>query len=178
LHQEDFCQALGIQPELKYAAEGGPTFKVGFQLLRDATSRPALEVLKLLDAAIFQLIVGNADAHGKNYSLLYAPTETILAPLYDLMCTIAYPEVSAKLAMKIAGLATIEDLKSPPWAQFAADTGLGAAFVRRRVSELAETASTHAGEAAASLEDGFDSQALQSYGALVVARAEAVAKSI
>lgn len=106
-------------------------------MLRDATSRPALEVLKLLDAAIFQLIVGNADAHGKNCSLLYGPEETVLAPLYDLMCTIAYPDVAPKLAMKIAELATIEDLKMAPWTQFAADTGLGGAFVRRRTAELA-----------------------------------------
>lgn len=34
LHQEDFCQALGIPPEHKYAVEGGPTFRTGFALLR------------------------------------------------------------------------------------------------------------------------------------------------
>ncbi|MDZ4777129.1 MAG: type II toxin-antitoxin system HipA family toxin [Alphaproteobacteria bacterium] len=178
LHQEDFCQALGIPPELKYAAEGGPTFKVGFQLLRDATSRPALEVLKLLDAAIFQLIVGNADAHGKNYSLLYGPDGAVLAPLYDLLCTIAYPGVSPKLAMKIAGLATIEDLKVAPWTQFASDTGLGGAFVRRRVSELAESVRSHARDVAALLERGFDADALGRYRDIVVSRAEAVASSV
>jgi len=69
LHQEDFCQALGIPPERKYAAEDGPTFKACFDLLRRATTVPALAVLSLLDAAIFNLIAGNADAHGKNFSL-------------------------------------------------------------------------------------------------------------
>lgn len=179
LHQEDFCQALGIPPEHKYAAEGGPTFKVGFKLLRDATSRPALEVLKLLDAAIFQLVVGNADAHGKNYSLLYGPDETVLAPLYDLMCTVAYPDVAPKLAMKIAGLAIIEDLKVAPWTQFAADTGLGGAFVRRRVSELASAAIEHAGEVADSLaDDGFDAFEIDRFASIVTERADAVANSV
>lgn len=179
LHQEDFCQALGIPPEHKYAAEGGPTFKVGFQLLRDATSRPALEVLKLLDAAIFQLIVGNADAHGKNYSLLYGPDGTVLAPLYDLMCTIAYPDVAPKLAMKIAGLATIEDLKMAPWTQFASDTGLGGAFVRRRTGELGSEAIKHAHDVAGSLSgDGFNASELNRFANIVMQRAEAVAASV
>ena len=57
--------------------------------------------LKLLDAAIFNLIAGNADAHGKNFSLLHADAGTCLAPLYDLLTTIVYPELSPRLAMKI-----------------------------------------------------------------------------
>jgi serine/threonine-protein kinase HipA len=68
LHQEDFCQALGIPPEQKYAAEGGPTFRSSFDLLRRGTTRPAVATLALLDAAIFNLIVGNAT--------FYAPRST------------------------------------------------------------------------------------------------------
>ena len=70
IHQEDFCQALGVPPETKYASEGGPTFKDCFELLRRVAARPAGDVLKLLDAVIFNLIAGNADAHGKNFSIL------------------------------------------------------------------------------------------------------------
>lgn len=73
LHQEDFCQALGVPPARKYASEGGPTFARCFELVRRVCTRPAREVLKLLDAAILQMLLGNADAHGKNYSLLARP---------------------------------------------------------------------------------------------------------
>src|SRR3546814_14743477 len=52
LHQEDFAQALGVPSNRKYASEGGPTFRDGFALLRQAATRPAREVLKLADAAI------------------------------------------------------------------------------------------------------------------------------
>ena len=38
IHQEDFCQALGVPPETKYASEGGPTFKDCFELLRPRPS--------------------------------------------------------------------------------------------------------------------------------------------
>ena len=69
IHQEDFCQALGVPPETKYASEGGPTFKDCFELLRRIVARPAVDVLKLLDAVIFNVMAGNADAHGKNFSI-------------------------------------------------------------------------------------------------------------
>lgn len=137
IHQEDFCQALGISTEHKYASEGGPTFKTSFELLRRSATRPAIEVLKMLDAAIFNLIVGNADAHGKNYSLLYRQDDTILAPLYDLLCTTAYPELSPSLAMKIGKCAMIEDIDASTWDKFSNDAGLAAPFVRRRVKDLA-----------------------------------------
>ncbi len=138
LHQEDFCQALGMPPEAKYASEGGPTFKEAFALLRRVAARPAVEVLKLLDAAIFNLIVGNADAHGKNYSLLYRPEGIGFAPLYDLLCTVAYPQVHAKLAMKVGKRATLEEFTPATWTDFAREIGMGAPFVRRRASALAE----------------------------------------
>src|SRR3546814_16968302 len=70
LHQEDFAQALGVPSNRKYASEGGPTFRDGFALLRQAATRHAREVLKLADADLFNLIIGTADAQSKNYRSL------------------------------------------------------------------------------------------------------------
>ncbi len=103
IHQEDFCQALAINPERKYSGEGGPTLTNCFALLRRVSLRPAVDVLKLLDAVIFNLVAGNADAHGKNYSILYDEDGPRLAPLYDLLATVAYPELSKGMAMKTGG---------------------------------------------------------------------------
>jgi serine/threonine-protein kinase HipA len=71
LHQEDFCQAQGIVSEMKYQKEGGPSLKQCFALLRTVSSTPVLDLQRLLDAVIFNYLVGNNDAHGKNFSLLY-----------------------------------------------------------------------------------------------------------
>src|SRR3546814_2572382 len=95
-----------------YASEGGPTFRDGFALLRQAATRPAREVLKLADAAIFNLIIGNADAHAKNYSLLRRDNgQVVLAPLYDLVATHMWPELSAKLAMRFGRAPILEDVE-------------------------------------------------------------------
>jgi len=176
LHQEDFCQALGIPPEQKYAAEGGPTFKTGFDLLRRATAVPAVAVLALLDAAIFNLIVGNADAHGKNFSLLYQAAGVTLAPFYDLLSTVAYPDLSPNLAMKIAKRSTLEEIGPATWPAFADDNGLAAPFVRRRVKELtaavvAQVPSLPDSQALAIL----NAAALKEYAVLIATRAERLA---
>lgn len=138
LHQEDFCQALGLLPHRKYAADGGPTAGHCFELVRRVCSQPAVEVLKLLDAFVFHALIGNADAHGKNYSLLYRGVAVELAPLYDLLSTLAYPELDTRFAMRIGGRATLEALRAGDWDRFARTAGMGAPFVRRRVRELAD----------------------------------------
>lgn len=178
LHQEDFCQALGIVPERKYAAEGGPTFKTGFDLLRRATTVPAVAVLAFLDAAIFNLIVGNADGHGKNFSLLYQTSGVSLAPFYDLLSTVAYPDLSPNLAMKIAKRATLEEIGPTTWTAFADDIGLAASFIRRRVRELSESVSGHVRTlpASAALAE-LDASALKEYAVLISSRSERLART-
>ena len=140
LHQEDFCQALGIPPEIKYQSEGGPGLADSFTLIRDVSSAPALDLIALLDAVIFNLLIGNHDAHAKNFSLLYMPDRSIrLAPLYDLVCTVYYPELTDKMAMKIGGEARSALTYPRQIERFAADAGLAAAQTRSRVSALTET---------------------------------------
>ncbi|AWW72939.1 phosphatidylinositol kinase [Erythrobacter sp. KY5] len=140
LHQEDFAQALGVPSNRKYAAEGGPTFRDSFALLRSAATRPAREVLKLADAAIFNLIIGNADAHAKNYSLLRLEAgEVVLAPLYDLVATHMWKELSPKLAMRFGRAATLEEFDGENVVRFAEEAGLGAPYIRRRIGELAQS---------------------------------------
>jgi len=71
LHQEDFCQALGVVPEMKYQNEGGPDLAQCFELVRHAARPSAPQILRLFDYVIFNALIGNHDAHAKNFSLLY-----------------------------------------------------------------------------------------------------------
>ncbi|HQS83725.1 MAG: phosphatidylinositol kinase [Alphaproteobacteria bacterium 16-39-46] len=101
LHQEDFCQALGIMPEMKYEREGGPSVPQCLKLIQDYSLHPATDQLAFIERLIFNYLIGNADAHGKNHSFLYKNKMPILAPAYDLLCTALYPNLSPKMAMKV-----------------------------------------------------------------------------
>lgn len=138
IHQEDFCQALGIAPEYKYQNEGGPSLVDCFALVRKAARPAALYLPKLLDGVIFNTFIGNHDAHAKNYSLVYGDGGTTLAPFYDLLSTAVYPELTAKMAMKIGGYYEFQDVMPRHWERFAKEASLSAPQVRRRVLELAD----------------------------------------
>jgi serine/threonine-protein kinase HipA len=143
VHQEDFCQALGVVPETKYQREGGPSLKDCFRLLREVSIAPVIDLVRLLDAVIFNYLVGNNDAHGKNFSLLYprAGIEDVqvrLAPLYDLVSTIYYPELSQEMAMKIGGEYSSANVTPQSFEKLAEEAGLAKPLVRRRVPELAD----------------------------------------
>src|ERR1035441_7201507 len=102
IHQYDFCQAQNIVSEMKYQKEGGPSLKQCFRLLREVSNAPVIDLARLLDAVIFNYLVGNNDAHGKNFSLLYHGVGTVnleirLAPIYDVVSTIYYPELSKEI---------------------------------------------------------------------------------
>lgn len=137
IHQEDTCQALGYPTRVKYQAEGGPALPELFELLTRHAARPALDRLMLLRATIFNVLIGNADAHAKNFSLLHLPRGVTLAPLYDLLSTLVYPDLSPRYAMKIGSKATFDDIHPRHWDAFADASGLAKPQVRRALAEVA-----------------------------------------
>ena len=98
IHQEDFCQATGVAPESKYEEDGGPSLLRIAGILRDVAAPDSFE--RLLEAVTFNALIGNGDAHAKNFSLLHTEDGALtMAPLYDLMCTLYYGD--DRLAMYI-----------------------------------------------------------------------------
>jgi serine/threonine-protein kinase HipA len=137
-HQEDFCQALGIVSEHKYQNEGGPGLAQCFALLRSATRPSAPNTLKLLDYVVFNALIGNHDAHGKNFSLLYTQAGGVLTPLYDALCTAVYPTLTDKMAMKIGSKYKFSEVMARHWEQFATEAALSPALVKKRILDIAK----------------------------------------
>lgn len=97
IHQEDLCQATGNPPANKYQDDGGPSLR-DLAAILSATDPGSLPTL--LRAVVLHTLVGNGDAHGKNYSLLHEPSGALrMAPLYDVMSTLYYRD--DRLAMYI-----------------------------------------------------------------------------
>lgn len=142
IHQEDFCQALGRAPEVKYQGEGGPLVRDVVRLLRSGwSSAPARDVLAFVDQLMFNVIIGNADAHGKNYSLLYQGRTRRLAPGYDLVSTVYWPALSKSPAMKIGGSDSVDSICYGHWRKMAVELNLGLAQTFRRLRDLCDRVS-------------------------------------
>jgi serine/threonine-protein kinase HipA len=101
LHQEDFCQALSVPPENKYEREGGPGISACLDEIQKDSVQPIADRIAFLNTVIFNYLIGNSDAHGKNFSFLHEQGKPCLAPSYDLLSTAVYPDLSNKMAMKI-----------------------------------------------------------------------------
>ena len=139
LHQEDFCQALGVGRERKYETDGGISFSECFRLLREVSTEPALDAEQLLRWQIFNYLAGNSDGHGKNLSLLYHKDGAIrLAPFYDLVCTRAIERIDPKLALAIGGEHIPGNIQAVHWQKLAAALDIKFGYLQTLVSETTE----------------------------------------
>jgi serine/threonine-protein kinase HipA len=142
IHQEDFCQALAILPDLKYQNDGGPSAKAIAGVLKDSSSEVMTDLWRFAEALAFNWLIAGTDAHAKNYSLLLAARAQVrLAPLYDLASSLPYPaEVNphkAKLAMKIGSKYKIKDVVGRHWSACARELGLPPAELLERIGTMA-----------------------------------------
>ncbi|MBI4604308.1 MAG: type II toxin-antitoxin system HipA family toxin [Planctomycetes bacterium] len=137
VHQEDFCQALGLLPSEKYESEGGPGLVRCFELIARHSSRSLLDRKALIRWVIFDALIENADGHAKNLSLLHAPEGIRLAPFYDVLCTAVYAELSRKLAMKVGGENRPDWIQKRHWERFAAEIGVKPGLVLGYCRDLA-----------------------------------------
>jgi serine/threonine-protein kinase HipA len=111
-----------------------------------------IERPRFWDALAFNWLIGNCDAHGKNYSLLYDAGSPTLAPLYDLVSTVVYPDLVTRLAMSIDGATQIADVDDKAWSELAAQVGVRRDFAIetiRRVARAAERVAAEQGTEAA-----------------------------
>ena len=149
IHQEDACQALGIDPEgnrgrAKYERAGGPSLRQIAQLLDQYGSNPNHELGMLVRAVTFTALIGNADAHGKNLALLHPDAETVtLAPLYDTVPTLLWPKLRTDAAMTIGGHSSLLRVTAEDIAREANTWGYSAV----QATELAQS-TIHDAEAA------------------------------
>lgn len=145
IHQEDMCQALGLLPAAKYEENGGPSVPQIVGLLRRLRSPSmARDINDFVHAVLVNFLLGNSDAHGKNFALLYAPDAGIrLAPLYDIVSTAVYPEVTDRMAMAIGGVEDPSQVDLGAWTRLAEECGFGGGIVplvRRRAAALLRAA--------------------------------------
>ena len=137
LHQEDFCQALGLMSELKYQSDGGPGIADICHAMKSIMTVPAIETHRLLRAVVFNYLIGNCDCHGKNYSILYDGRKARLSPLYDAVSTTIYGGLTDKLSMKIGRHYEIGKVTWEDFSLLAESVGLNVSVFRAVFEEFA-----------------------------------------
>lgn len=104
VHAEDFCQALGLPPSLKYERSSlnpGHRFWAGaVRTIGQMASVPTIFQRDVLQHTLFNLLVGNSDNHGKNGSVIHRQGGTMLAPLYDVVPVFMDRKVTHQLAFR------------------------------------------------------------------------------
>jgi serine/threonine-protein kinase HipA len=136
LHQEDFCQAMGLSHELKYQADGGPGLKACFDLVRSYSANPIKDFQQLMQWVFFNYLIGNMDGHAKNLSFIYQAKQIRLAPFYDMLCTDIYDTLSQKLAMKIGGENRPEWIMGRHWERFAGEIKISNPILKERLLDF------------------------------------------
>lgn len=144
IHQEDLCQALARSPDAargrgKYQDAGGPTLHEAAVLLDRYASEPQEQLDRLLAAATFTVLIGNADAHGKNLALVHPTAETVeFAPLYDTVPTILWPRLRRRGAMSVGGRWELESITLENFLDEGGSWRLARERARKIVLETAE----------------------------------------
>lgn len=144
----DGCQALNLSPEYKYERNLGSgrdvkNIREGASLpalfsFCDDCRNPAVAKKQLLDWVLFNILIGNLDAHGKNISFFVSALGIEPAPLYDLICTRIYPEFSQELAMALGDEFDSAAIGAYQLADFADTCGLPRAIVSSTLLALCD----------------------------------------
>ncbi|MHB8324232.1 MAG: HipA domain-containing protein [Candidatus Dormibacteria bacterium] len=141
IHQEDMCQALGFPSRRKYEQSGGPSLRQIAALVRrwTAASSGLGELDALLRQVVLNVVIGNADAHGKNLGLLHHSSGAVaLAPIYDVMATTYYPGVDQTLGMYVGAARQIGDVTLADMTREAKSWGMPEARALKVIGEVLE----------------------------------------
>lgn len=132
LHQEDFAQASGVWAENKYQFSVKDCLKIIEQL-----NSPASEKLKIVSIIVFNFLIGNCDAHAKNFSLFIIDANRYLTPFYDLLCTSIY-DLDNDMAMKIGDSKYTKETTLKDWKILANDLDISPKIVLQELQKQLE----------------------------------------
>lgn len=154
LHIIDACQAADLPATYKYErnlgsgehvrhVRDGVSFEVLFDRVKQTVNKAAAR-MTLLRWSLFQFLIGNSDAHGKNFSFFVRREVLEPAPWYDLVSVVQYPGIDHELAMAWGDAFTLEEVTAFALADFAQRCGIDRQLLKREARRMAKLATEHA----------------------------------
>ncbi len=138
LHQEDFCQATGLMPDMKYEPTSGAYLSRCCNAIQNASANPFGDRACFLQTIYFDYLIGNCDNHLKNHSLLWDPSwkTPMLSPLYDITCTTVYPQIYLEMGVSLTSSRRICDVSEQDIERAGKDAGIPRTLARNFYQEL------------------------------------------
>lgn len=154
LHIIDACQASDLPESYKYERNlgsgehvrnirEGVSFEMLFERVQQTVNK-AVARMTLLRWALFQFLIGNSDAHGKNFSFFVRREGLDPAPWYDLVSVVQYPGIDHELAMAWGDAFSLDEVGAFQLADFAQRCGVDRNLLKREAARLAKLAVEHA----------------------------------
>jgi serine/threonine-protein kinase HipA len=103
LRLEDFAQILAKPRGIDFAGKYGGSYEDVGGVIREHSARPTIDLARFFRRLVLFALIGNCDAHLKNFSLLETPTGLRLSPAYDILNTAIYEGYDQYLALTISG---------------------------------------------------------------------------
>ena len=130
IHTEDFAQVFSLYPERKYERYGYADIA---RVLATFSNEEAID--QFARRLIYSALIGNADMHLKNWSLIYPDGRTPeIAPAYDMLSTVAHMR-DEKMALRLAGAKRWAELTMNNFAKLGERAGVGGEAIVRPVVE-------------------------------------------
>ena len=145
IHQEDGCQATGSAAVWKYEHDGGPSLQNFATVLRDFGTIDDLP--ELIRRVTLNVVIGNADAHAKNFSVLHLPDSSgiELAAVYDVIATVALEHVDdwgrrmepdRRMGQRVGGASLVDEVTREHLVAEATSWGLRSQTATEVVNEM------------------------------------------
>lgn len=104
LRLEDFAQILGKPRGREFDGKYHSSYEEAAGVITRYSARARIDLARYFRLVVFNLVLGNADAHLKNFSLLESAGSGLrLSPAYDLINTLVYPDYERNVALEIDG---------------------------------------------------------------------------
>jgi HipA N-terminal domain len=139
LHQEDFAQAMGIPSSDKYERDKRGYLRRMFDVIRESALNPIAEQTELWKRICFNFLIGNTDAHIKNYSLLYSSNlkGISLSPAYDIVSTRVY-NMTDEMSIYIGDEISINHMNRDTFKNAASEAGITERMAMKLFDEAAD----------------------------------------
>jgi serine/threonine-protein kinase HipA len=148
LHQEDFAQALGLGPHLKYERNGMGDRRFcasGVGELLAQTVSPGSARQAFLEVTLANILLGNTDNHAKNHALLYTGARPRFAPIYDVVPVLLDNQVTHEMSFTVGAARMADEIIAEDLATLITALGFPRVTPRllKRLRELVADVAAH-----------------------------------